>query len=79
MKQQSESKATARWDAGETGCSRLIIGLRRQLERLAPGETLEVVARDTGAPVDLWVWCGMTGHRLISEAHPLYVIERRDC
>jgi tRNA 2-thiouridine synthesizing protein A len=78
MQHQYTSKATARWDAGETGCSQLIVGLRRNLERLTPGETLEVVARDAGAPIDLWVWCRMTGHHLISEAHPVYVIQRND-
>ena len=74
MKRQP--KATARWDAGETGCSQLIVGLRRRLAQLDPGETLEVVARDAGAPIDLWVWCRMTGHQVIFEAHPSYVIRR---
>jgi len=54
------------------------VGLRRNLVQLAPGETLEVIVRNPGASIDLYVWCRMTGHRLLSEAPPSYVI-RRDC
>jgi tRNA 2-thiouridine synthesizing protein A len=79
MEHKHTSEATARWDAGETGCSQLIVGLRRYLEQLSPGETLEVTTRDAGAPIDVWVWCRMTGHHLILEAHPRYVIRRNDC
>lgn len=75
MKHRKEN-ATARWDAGEAGCGQLILGLRRNLDKLKPGETLEVQARDAGAPIDIYVWCRMAGHRLISEAHPFYVIQR---
>ena len=78
MQSRDESRKTARWDAGDAGCSRLIIGVRREIERLAPGQRLEVTARDAGARLDLWVWCGMTGHCLEAEAHPVYVIRRRN-
>ena len=78
MERHRKPQATARWDAGDAGCSRLIVGVRRQLEQLAPGQALEVTARDAGAKLDLWVWCRMTGHCLEAEAHPLYVI-RRNC
>jgi tRNA 2-thiouridine synthesizing protein A len=66
-----------RWDAGELGCSRLIFELRNQLEKIPPGETLELVARDDGARSDLPAWCRMTGHELIAQDHPVYVIRRR--
>jgi len=66
-----------RWDAGETGCGRLVFELRAQVDKLKPGERLEVVARDPGAPVDLPAWCRMTGHTLVSADHPVYVIERK--
>ena len=72
------STARARWDAGETGCGQLIVGIRRAVERLAPGEVLEVVARDPSAAIDIGVWCGMTGHRLVSAVHPIYVLQRDD-
>jgi TusA-related sulfurtransferase len=77
MERHQSTQATARWDAGDAGCSRLIVGVRRELERLAPGQALEVTARDSGAKLDLWVWCGMTGHCLETEAHPIYVIRRK--
>lgn len=77
MNRHERIEARARWDAGDAGCSRLIIGVHREIERLAPGEVLEVTARDSGARLDLWVWCGMTGHCLEAEAHPTYVIRRK--
>jgi len=66
-----------RWDAGELGCAQLIFALQRRLDVVAPGETLEVVARDPGAPIDLPAWCRMTGHTLVSAEHPTYVIRRK--
>lgn len=77
MPPESDSKANARWDAGEAGCSRLIVGLRSRLEQLDEGEELEVIARDPGARTDIRVWCRMTSHRLICEAHPVYLIQRK--
>ena len=64
------------WDAGETGCGQLIVGLRDQLEVLRCGASLKVIARDAGAPADLPAWCRMTGHTLVSAAHPVYVIRK---
>lgn len=66
-----------RWEAGEFGCGQLVFELRRQLERLGPGESLEVITHDPGAPVDLAAWCRMTGHTLISAEQPIYVIRRK--
>ena len=78
MEYQNVSNTMKRWDAGETGCGQLIVGLRRQLELLCSGDSLEVIARDAGAPADLPAWCRMTGHTLISAAHPVYVIQRNN-
>ena len=64
------------WDAGDTGCGRLIVGLRGQLEPLRCGALLEVIARDAGAPADVPAWCRMTGHTLVSASHPVYVIQK---
>ena len=72
-----EVLVSERWDAGETGCGQLVVELRRRLDRMRPGERLEVVARDAGAPTDLPAWCRMTGHVLVSADHPVYVIERK--
>lgn len=66
-----------RWDPGETGCGQLVFELDARLRRMKPGERLEVIARDMGAPTDLPAWCRMTGHTLVSADHPTYVIERK--
>ena len=66
------------WDAGVSGCGQLIVGLRRQLEPLLCGASLEVIARDSGAPADLPAWCRMTGHLLVSATHPVYVIQKNN-
>jgi len=70
--------ADERWDAGDLGCGQLVFGLKERLARLEPGQTLEVVARDAGAPVDLPAWCRTTGHTLLSGEHPVYVIRRKE-
>jgi len=67
-----------KWDAGETGCGQLVFELHVRLSRMNPGETIEVIARDPGAPTDLPAWCRMSGHTLVSSEHPVYVIRRKD-
>lgn len=66
-----------RWDTEGMGCGQLVFELYVRMNQLKPGDRLEVIARDPGAPVDLPSWCRMTGHTLISANHPVYVIERR--
>ena len=65
------------WDAGELGCGELVLELRMRLAAMRPGQTLRLVALDPGARQDMPAWCRMTGHTLVSEAHPVYVIKRR--
>jgi predicted enzyme related to lactoylglutathione lyase/TusA-related sulfurtransferase len=69
--------ASARWDAGDTGCGELVFELRSRLAALAPGETLHLTARDPGAPQDLPSWCRLTGNRLAAARPPDYWIQRR--
>ena len=71
------SEPTSAWDAGDLSCGQLIVALRAQVLRLAPGSLLEVTARDLGAPADLPSWCRLTGHELVSAEHPVYLIRRR--
>ena len=66
-----------RWDAGEMGCGQLVFELRRRMNELETGDTLEVIAQSPGAPADLPAWCRMTGHTLVSADHPVYVIRRK--
>jgi len=74
---KNETGIAHRWDAGETGCGHLAVGLKRELARLVPGQCLEVTARNEGAPVDVPAWCRVTGHDLLHAGHPKYVIQRK--
>ena len=66
------------WDAGDMGCGDLVLELKRRVEGLPPGATLRLRATDPGAPADLPAWCRMTGHALVSEQHPIYLIRRKE-
>jgi len=80
MGRENTEPVDERWDAGDTGCGQLVVGLRRRLDAMGPGQTLELIANDAGAPIDLPAWCRMTGHTLVSANHPTYVIRRKaDC
>ena len=65
------------WEAGETGCGALIVGLKREIEQIQAGELLQVTALDAGARADLPAWCRMTGHTLAAANHPTYVLMKR--
>ena len=65
------------WDAGELGCGELVLELRTRLTAMRPGQTLRLIARDPGARADMPAWCRMTGHTLVSQEHPVYLIKRR--
>lgn len=67
----------AAWDAGELACGDLVLALRRRLNEMPAGSVLELIARDPAAPEDLPAWCRLTGHRLLSAAHPTYLIQRK--
>lgn len=66
------------WDAGDMGCGELILELRGRLGRLGPGQVLQLVALDPGAPEDVPAWCRMTGHTLLRQEHPVYLIRRKE-
>jgi len=68
----------AEWDAGDMGCGDLVLELRARIEPLVPGRVLKLTARDPGAPADIPAWCRMTGHALVSEQHPIYLIRRKE-
>ena len=70
-------KIARRWDAGESGCGALIIGLKREIQRIQAAELLQVTAPNAGA-ADLLAWCRLTGHTLIASEHPTYVLSKRD-
>lgn len=75
---QGALEIARRWEAGETGCGVLIVGLKREIQRIQAGELLQVTALDAGAAADLPAWCRLTGHTLVAADHPTYVLKKRD-
>jgi tRNA 2-thiouridine synthesizing protein A len=69
--------ATVEWDAGDLACGDLLLQLRMRLRSLEPGTIVVLTARDRGAVEDIPAWCGLTGHRLLSQDHPVYRIQRK--
>ena len=72
----SNIEVTRQWHAGSAGCGRLIAGVAHQVSLLKVGEILSVTALDAAAWIDLPAWCRMTGHELITETHPCYLIRK---
>lgn len=66
------------WDAGELGCGELVLELRVRLTAMLPGQRLRLISRDPGAPADIPAWCRMTGHTLVVQEHPVYLIKRKE-
>ena len=66
------------WDAGELACGELVLELKRRLDGMRPDQVLKLIALDAGAPADLPAWCRLTGHTLVSAAHPVYYIRRKE-
>ena len=65
------------WDAGGLGCGELVLELKLRLDRMRPGQVIKLIALDPGAPADMPAWCRMTGHTLLHQEPPVYLIERR--
>ena len=70
--------ADAEWDAGDLGCGELVLELRNRLQAMAPGRLLRLIALDPGAPADIPAWCRLTGHTLVLEQRPVYLIRRKE-
>lgn len=73
-----EDDAGGVWDAGPMACGELVLALRVRLNSLPPGAVLRIRATDPAAPEDIPAWCRLTGHALVSAAHPDYRIRRRE-
>jgi tRNA 2-thiouridine synthesizing protein A len=66
------------WDAGELGCARLVLGLRRRIDALAPGQILRIIAHDAVAVHALAAWCRMTGNELLTHAPPTFRVRKTE-
>jgi tRNA 2-thiouridine synthesizing protein A len=63
----------AELDAGETSCGELVMLIFQTMKKLEPGQTLEVLAYDLAAEIDILAWCWSTGNVLLSkntDTHP---------
>lgn len=54
-------------DACGLSCPGPILKLKQQMDRMQPGEQLEVVASDPGFPRDAEAWCQTTGNAFLSQ------------
>ena len=61
--------ATREIDARGLQCPGPILRLKAEIDAMAPGEAVRVLASDPGFPSDAAGWCHATGHRLL-EATP---------
>ena len=53
-------------DLGEQGCGQLAMEIMLTMRTLTSGQTLQVIAYDFAAEVDIAAWCRMTGNTLLS-------------
>ena len=59
--------ADVSFDGGDLDCgSGLLLLIRRHIDPLAAGQTLEILSTDSTVEVDLPAWCRMTGNDLLS-------------
>lgn len=56
---------THRLDGGDLGCAKLLILLRARVAELPAGDVVHLSTVDPVAPIDLPVWCHMTGHEYL--------------
>ncbi len=52
-------------DGGDLGCARLLVLLRGEVAGLDAGTVVHLTTSDPVAPIDLPVWCRMTGHEYL--------------
>lgn len=62
----------SRFDGGEDGCGEVLLELRIHVRSMAPETRLAILARDTGARIEIPAWCRLTGHTLLEARHPFY-------
>ncbi len=65
-------------DGGDLGCARLLVLLRDLVAQLPDGAVVHLTTSDPVAPIDLPVWCRMTGHTYLGpvagSAVPTYAV-----
>ncbi|MFM9115229.1 MAG: sulfurtransferase TusA family protein, partial [Planctomycetota bacterium] len=64
-------------DVGDLACGDLLLQLRQKLRSLPPSSRLHWIVRDPGAREDVPAWCRLTGHHLVHQDHPHYLLESK--
>ncbi|MGN8245417.1 sulfurtransferase TusA family protein [Cellulomonas soli] len=66
-------------DGGDLGCARLLVLLRNRAAQLPGGTVVHLTTGDPVAPIDLPVWCRMTGHTYLGPVtgtdRPTYAVQ----
>lgn len=52
-------------DGGDLGCGELLMLVARQVRDLPPDSLVRLRTLDGGAPVEIPIWCRLTGHRFV--------------
>lgn len=62
-------KITAEFSLSVPGlaCANLTPAIKKEIQKLQPGEVLEVISDDTASREGVPAWCRLTGHKLLSE------------
>jgi TusA-related sulfurtransferase len=66
------------YDAGDKGCAEgPIQEIAALMNRLRPGQTLEVRATDPSVAIDLPAWGRLAGHEVVSQQGDRYLLRRK--
>jgi len=66
MENKHTQSPDSSFDGGDLDCgSGLLLLIRRHIDPLAAGQTLEILSTDATVEVDLPAWCRMTGNDLV--------------
>ena len=69
----------ARFDGGDLDCGNgLLLLIRQHIDPLQPGQLLEFTSTEISVEEDVPAWCRLTGHTLVLEQRPVYLIRRKE-
>jgi TusA-related sulfurtransferase len=60
------SRPNAVLEAGGEASDVLMAAMARRIEKMAPGQILQVVSQASNAQMDAVAWCHVTGHELLA-------------
>jgi len=64
------------FDALDLGCGQLLLDFSIHIRPLPEGSVVMLATRDIASPMEIPAWSRLTGHRLIAQSHPYYLIEK---